>query len=231
MFCGGCATPLSPLAYAFSASTHAYQATPIESENAMLAARSFRIVGTIVFLFQFLFLAADRVTMPGYQKVFLPLYVINSIDGLFAVVVTRARWFPRYWKPLALVQVGLLDVTGTIMNIFSGTVTPHFYIIITFSIGCATFLPWGLIWQSALNLFCLTSYVVVCLYATVAERFLYYQWITLLAVLILSECPAAFIDQYRRRLFRQLEELTLALKASRDKSEVLASMSHEMRTP
>ena len=117
------------------------------------------------------------------------------------------------------------------MNIFSGTVTPHFYIIITFSIGCATFLPWGLIWQSALNLFCLTSYVVVCLYATVAERFLYYQWITLLAVLILSECPAAFIDQYRRRLFRQLEKLTHALKASRDKSDFLASMSHEMRTP
>jgi signal transduction histidine kinase/DNA-binding response OmpR family regulator len=117
------------------------------------------------------------------------------------------------------------------MNIFSGTVTPHFYIIVTFSFGCATFLPWGVIWQSALNLVCLASYVLVCLHATVVERFLYYQWITLLAVLILSEFPAAFIDQYRRRLFRQLDELTHALKASRDKSDFLASMSHEMRTP
>jgi hypothetical protein len=122
-----------------------------------------------------------------------------------ALLVTRTRWFRRYWKALALVQVGLLDVTGAIMNIFSGTVTPHFYTIITFSIGCATFLPWGVIWQSVLNLFCLGSYVLVSLHATVAERFLYYQWITLLAVLILSEFPAAFIDRYRRRLFRQLE--------------------------
>jgi signal transduction histidine kinase/DNA-binding response OmpR family regulator len=213
------------------ASAHSNRPTAIESENAALAARCFRIVGTIVFLFQFLYLAADRVTMAQYQRIFLPFYVINSIDGLFALVVTRARWFPRYWKPLALVQVGLLDVTGTIMNIFSGTVTPHFYIIVTFSFGCATFLPWGVIWQSALNLVCLASYVLVCLHATVVERFLYYQWITLVAVLILSEFPAAFIDQYRRRLFRQLDELTHALKASRDKSDFLASMSHEMRTP
>jgi two-component system, sensor histidine kinase and response regulator len=231
IFCGGCAIGLSPPTDGFRASAYANHPAPIESENALLAARSFRIVGTIVFLFQFLFLAADRVAMAEYQKTFLPLYAINAIDALFALVVTRAQWFPRYWKPLALVQVGLLDLTGTIMNIISGTVTPHFYIIITFSIGCATFLPWGVIWQSALNLFCLASYVLVCLYATVAERFLYYQWITLLAVLILSEFPAAFIDKYRRRLFRQLEELTHALKASRDKSDFLASMSHEMRTP
>jgi len=204
----------------------------------MLAARCFRIVGTIVFLFQFLYFAADRAAMAQYQHFYLPFYVINSIDGLFAVVVTRTRWFPRYWKPLALVQVGYLDVAGAIMNIFSGTVTPHFYTIITFSFGCATFLPWGVVWQSALNLVCLASYVVVSLKATVVERLVPYQWITLLAVLILSEFPAAFIDQYRRRLFRQLEELTHALKASRDalkasrdKSDFLASMSHEMRTP
>ena len=169
--------------------------------------------------------------MPRYQKTFLPLYGVNGIDAACAVVVTRARWFALYWKPLALVQVGLLDLTGTLMNIYSGTVTPHFYVIITFSIGCATFLPWGVIWQSALNLICLTSYVLVCLYASDEERFLYYQWITLLAVLILSEFPAAFIDQYRRKLFHQLDNLTHALKASRDKSEFLASMSHEMRTP
>ena len=161
----------------------------------------------------------------------MAILCINGINALFAIVVTRARWFPHYWKLLALVQVGLLDMTGTIMNIHSGTLTPHFYTIITFSIGCATFLPWGVIWQTALNLLCLSSYVLVCLNATIVERFLYYQWITLLVVLILSEFPAAFIDQYRRRLFRQLEELTRALKASRDKSEFLASMSHEMRTP
>jgi two-component system sensor histidine kinase/response regulator len=176
--------------------------------------------------------------MPEYQKIFLPLYAINAIDAVFAIAVTRTRSFPHYWKPVGLIQVGLLDLTGTIMNIFSGTVTPQFYIIITFSIGCATFLPWGVVWQSALNLLCLASYVVVCLSASVAERFLYYQWITLAAVLILSEFPAWFIDHYRRRLFRQLEELshalderTCALKASGDKSEFLASMSHEMRTP
>jgi signal transduction histidine kinase/CheY-like chemotaxis protein len=210
----------------------------IESENAALAARCFRIVGPIVFLCQFLFLVADRLVMPEYRKTFLPLYAINGIDAAFALWVTRTRWFSRYWKLLALIQVGLLDLTGMIMNIFSGTVTPQFYIIIPFSMGCATFLPWGVIWQSALNLLCLVSYILVCLYANVTERFLYYQWITILAVLILSEFPAAFIDQYRCRLFRQLEELSLAhqaltraLKASQDKSEFLASMSHEMRTP
>jgi two-component system, sensor histidine kinase and response regulator len=213
------------------AAAHFRDRTRIESENAMLAARSFRIAGTIVFLFQFLYLAADRFTLPEYQKIFLPLYAINGIDAACAILATRRQWFRRFWKPLALVQVGVLDATGAIMNLFMGTVTPHFYTIITFSAGCATFLPWGVNWQSGLNLFCLASYVLVCSYATVAERFLYFQWITLLAVLILSEFAAVFIDSYRRRLFLQFEKLTHALKASRDKSEFLASMSHEMRTP
>ena len=210
---------------------------PIESENAALAARCFRIVGTIVFLFQFLYFAADRAAMPQYQHFYMLGYALSSIDGLLSIVVTRARWFPRYWKPLALVMVGGLDVAGAIMNIFNRTVTPHFYTIITFSFGCATFLPWGMVWQTALNLVCLATYAFVSLNSTVVEPFLTYQWITLLVVLILSEFPAGFIDQYRRRLFRQLEELshaheelTRALKASQDKSEFLASMSHEMRT-
>jgi signal transduction histidine kinase/DNA-binding response OmpR family regulator len=158
-------------------------------------------------------------------------YAVTSVDGLLAVVVTRARWFPRYWKPLALVQVGYLDVAGAVMNIFNRTVTPHFYTIIIFSFGCATFLPWGVVWQSTLNLICLSTYALVSLNSRVVEPFLTYQWITLLVVLILSGFPAAFIDQYRRSLFRQLDELTHALNASREKSEFLASMSHEMRTP
>ena len=238
IFCAGCATGLSAFADATTASAQAYHWTAIESENAALAARCFRIVGTIVFLFQFLYFAADSAAMPRDQHFYLLGYAVSGTDGLIAIAVTRAQWFPRYWKPLALVQVGFLDVAGAIMNIINGTVTPHFYTIITFSFGCATFLPWGVVWQSALNLVCLTSYVVVSLKATVVERLVPYQWITLLAVLILSEFPAAFIDQYRRRLFRQLEELTHALKASgdalkasRDKSDFLASMSHEMRTP
>jgi len=229
---------LSPTANVWRVQPVPTQRPQFESENAALAARCFRIVGTIVFLFQFLYFAADRAAMPQHQHFYMLGYALSSIDGLLAVVVARARWFPRYWKPLALAQVGSLDVAGAIMNVFNHTVTPHFYTIITFSFGCATFLPWGVIWQSALNLVCLATYAFVSLNATAVEPFLTYQWITLLAVLILSEFPAAFIDQYRRRLFRQLEELshaleerTRALKASRDKSEFLASMSHEMRTP
>jgi two-component system, sensor histidine kinase and response regulator len=203
----------------------------IEAENAALASRSFLIVGIIVTLFQFLYFAADREAMARYQHFFVPFYFLNAADGMFAVAASRMRWFPRYWKPLALVQVGLLAVTGGVMNIYSGTVTPQFYITITFSFGCATFLPWGVIWQTALNLICLAAYAAVWLNAAAANRLVPYQGIALLAVLILSEFPAAFIDRYRRRLFQQFEELALALKASRDKSDFLASMSHEMRTP
>ena len=231
IYCGACAAMLNLPADVPRVSSQRYNPAQIESENAIIAARAFRIVGAIVFLFQFLYFAADHAAMRQYQHFYLPFYAIDTAVALFAIIITRTRWFARCWKPLALVAVGLLDLTGAAMNIFSGTITPHFYTIITFSIGCATFLPWGVIWQSALNVFCLVSYVIVGMNATVAERFLYYQWITLLAVLILSEFLAHFIDHYRRRLFRQLEELTNALKASRDKSEFLASMSHEMRTP
>jgi signal transduction histidine kinase len=210
--------------------TEAYRSR-LESENAAIAARSFRIVGLIVFLFQFLYLTADRLAMGRYPDEFLPYYFVNFADALFAIAVTNTRWFPYSWKPLALVQVGTLAATGMIMNIMSGALMPQFYIIITFSFGCATFLPWGVIWQTALNLVCLASYIMVVVRTGVSETSIWYQWISLFAVLLLSEFPAAFIDSYRRRVFRQVEELTNALKASRDKSEFLASMSHEMRTP
>jgi signal transduction histidine kinase/DNA-binding response OmpR family regulator len=203
----------------------------LESENAAIAARSFRIIGLIVFLFQFLYLTADRATMGRYPDEFLPYYFVNFADALFAIAVAYTRWFAYSWKPLALVQVGTLAATGMIMNIMSGALMPQFYIIITFSFGCATFLPWGVFWQSALNLVCLASYIIVVVKTGVSEPFVWYQWISLFAVLLLSEFPAAFIDRYRGRVFCQVEELTAALKASRDKSEFLASMSHEMRTP
>jgi two-component system, sensor histidine kinase and response regulator len=203
----------------------------IESENAALAARSFLIVGTIVFLFQFLYVAVDHAVMARDQHFYIPFYLIDGLDGLLAIAVTRARWFPRYWKPLALIQVGLLAATGAVMNIYSRSLTPQFYLIIAFSLGCATFLPWGVIWQSALNFVCLMTYLAVFRSMTVADSFEPYEWLALLTVLILSEFPAAFIDQYRRRLFSQFEQLAIALKASRDKSDFLASMSHEMRTP
>jgi two-component system sensor histidine kinase/response regulator len=203
-----------------------YLTSAIDVDNASIAAHAFRIIGAIVFIFQFLYLAADAHYLPS----FLPYYAINALDAVLAILITRSRWFVHYWRPLAVLQVGALDLTGAIMNILAGTVTPHFYTIITFSFGCATFLPWGVVWQSALNLLCLFTYVVVNLTVIPAEPFARYQWIALIAVLVLSEFPAAFIDRYRRSVFHQLEELTQALRASRDKSEFLASMSHEMRT-
>jgi hypothetical protein len=111
----------------------------LEAENAAIAARAFRIAGVVVFLFQFLYLAADRATMPQYQHVFFPYYVTNLIDGMLAILVTYSRSFPRYWKPLALGLVGMLAATGAAMNLLSGIVTPQFYLIITFSFGCAIF--------------------------------------------------------------------------------------------
>jgi signal transduction histidine kinase len=193
----------------------------IESESAELAARSFRVVGTIVFFFQFLYLIADSVRFQPYLHLDLPLYVINCIDGLLAIMITRTPWFSRYWKPLALAMVGMLDVTGTIMDSVSGTPTPNFYTIITYAFGCATFLPWGAIWQAAINLLCLTNFIIVTLNSRVDDRFAFYQWIALAAVLILSEFCAAFLHQYRHKLFGQVEEIADAYRKIQNLNAVL----------
>ncbi|MGA2410012.1 MAG: response regulator [Candidatus Binataceae bacterium] len=222
---------LRQLADALRASFRADSPPALESENVALAARSFRISAAIVFTFQFLYFAADRTTPVHFKHFFLPYFLINGIDAFAAIAVASTRWFARYWKPLAMVQVGILCATAIIMNIIRGTITPLFYVLAMLSLGCSTFLPWGVAWQSAFNLLCASSYVAVNLQATAVEPYVHYQWIALLGVLILSAFTAAYIDQYRRRVFRQLEEVAQALKASQDKSEFLASMSHEMRTP
>jgi C4-dicarboxylate-specific signal transduction histidine kinase len=174
-----------------------------------------------VFFFQFLYLIADSFRFQPYLHLYLPLYVINCIDGLLAIVITRAPWFSQYWKPLGLVMVGTLDVTGTVMDSVSGTPTPNFYTIITYAFGCATFLPWGAIWQGAINLLCLTNFVIVTLNSRVDDRFVFYQWIALAAVLILSEFCAAFLSQYRHKLFRQVEEIADAYRKIQNLNAVL----------
>ena len=59
---------LSPTANVWRVQPMLIDQPQFESENAALAARCFGTVGKIVFLFQFVFVAADRSAMPGYQR-------------------------------------------------------------------------------------------------------------------------------------------------------------------
>ena len=88
------------------------RSSALEAENAAIAARAFRIVGVIVFLFQFLYLAADHCTMAQYQHVFFPYYVANLIGGILAITVTYSRWFPALLEASRPGAGGLLAATG-----------------------------------------------------------------------------------------------------------------------
>src|SRR5207248_1367127 len=97
-----------------------------------------------------------------------------------------------------------------------------------FSVGCAAFMPWGGRWQGLINLVCLSSFFIDKAYSAGASGFALYRLLGLLLVLLLAQVIATFIDRYRRQL---IEARQAAIAGSLAKSQFLASMSHEMRTP
>lgn len=198
------------------------------------AVRHLRAGAAILLAVQFLNVAADFYAKPGYAARFTQFHLVNAALLAATVAVTWSQVFRRNWQSGALLVCFLLLGNGTLMSVLSRDVLPRFVSVLVFSLGCATFLPWGGLWQAALNLICFLSFATDIFYTGGVHREGAYLWVGLISTLILAQFVALYSDRYRRALIAtagELAERDAAIESARLKSLFLATMSHEIRTP
>jgi signal transduction histidine kinase len=112
------------------------------------------------------------------------------------------------------------------------------YVLLTylgFMLASAMIIPWGAGFQLALNCGIIVAYVAGITGGARVGPVPGYDYITILAGVVLSTFGAYYIDQYRRQLFAQAGALREANRnleaASRARTELLSGLSHDMRTP
>lgn len=198
------------------------------------AVRHLRAGAAVLLAIQFLNVGADFYAKPGFAARFTPFHLVNVVllAGTFAL--TWSKIFRDNWRAGALIVCVLLLGNGTLMSVLSRDVLPRFVSVLVFSLGCATFLPWGGRWQAALNLVCFLSFATDIFYTGGVHREGAYLWIGAISTLILAQFVALYSDRYRRALVSSAEKLAerdATIESARLKALFLATMSHEIRTP
>jgi signal transduction histidine kinase/CheY-like chemotaxis protein len=161
----------------------------------------------------------------------LPFQIFNLV--LVSVAALGVPWIGRNWRwwtfGFCLVLMISVTVAGLVVDEDDPVLMTLFVLIITSAVS----IPWDARWQGALGLVALGSFTLSAMIGAV-ERNDLQQWLILAALMAFAATFAALKSFYRRQqwLVVDLEKSrTLALSASKSKSEFLSSMSHEIRTP
>lgn len=179
-------------------------------------------------------IAADFYAKPGYAARFTSFHLLNILLLGTLIALTWTRFFAAQWRAIVLVACAVLLGVGTLMSVLSHDVLPRFVSVLIFSMGCATFLPWGGSYQCMLNLFCLLSFATDKFYSGGIAHQTAYLWIGLFTALTVSQFVAVYSERARKALIANAEELAMrdaAIESARLKTLFLATMSHEIRAP
>jgi hypothetical protein len=102
-----------------------------------------RAGGAILLAVQFANIAADFYAKPGYAARFTSFHMLKIVLLGTLIGLTWTSFFATNWRAIILMLCALLLGDGTLMSVLSHDVFPRFVSVLIFSLGCATFLPWG----------------------------------------------------------------------------------------
>ncbi|MGA6970052.1 MAG: HAMP domain-containing sensor histidine kinase [Candidatus Binatus sp.] len=144
----------------------------------------------------------------------------------FGLVWTRA--FKRHWRIwIMLYNVALI---AALIAISRETQDPEsrFIAIMLCPLASASFVSWGTRWQFAMAIMALAGYAAGEYFVPIDSPFTIYRWMGLCAAVVFAQYTAIFIERYRRRLKRQVEDLE---EAARFRQTQIATMAHDIRSP
>ena len=110
----------------------------------------------------------------------------------------------------------------------TGDPESRFLSVMLCPLATAAFVSWGTRWQFAMNLTAALSYAVGVYLVPIETPYGMYRWMGLVTALIFAQYTAIFIDRYRRRLSKQVEDLE---EAARFRQTQIATMAHDIRSP
>jgi signal transduction histidine kinase len=144
----------------------------------------------------------------------------------FSLVWTRV--FKRFWKLWTLLYLSFLIAMFIAISHFTGDPESRFIAITLCPLATAAFVSWGTRWQVAMALTTIGAYGGGQYLVPIETPYGTYRWMGLIAALIFAQSTTVFIDRYRRRLHKQVDDLE---EAARFRQNQIATMAHDIRSP
>ncbi|MGA7870422.1 MAG: HAMP domain-containing sensor histidine kinase [Candidatus Binatus sp.] len=152
--------------------------------------------------------------------------ILGATCLFFGLVWTRA--FRRRWRFWILVYNVFLIAMFIVISRATGDPESRFVAIMLCPLATAAFVSWGTRWQFAMALTAVLGYAAGEYFVPIETPYGMYRWMGLAAALIFAQYTAIFIERYRRRLKKQVEDLE---EAARFRQTQIATMAHDIRSP
>ena len=136
--------------------------------------------------------------------------------------------FRRFWKFWTLLFNLVLITMFFLISRRTGDNESRFIATLLCPLATAAFVSWGTRWQFAMAILAMTAYAVGERLVPMPEPDAMYKWMGLTAGMVFAQYTAIFIERYRRRLHKQVEDLE---EAARFRDTQIATMAHDIRSP
>jgi signal transduction histidine kinase len=160
---------------------------------------------------------------PGTGLHWLILAVTCLLFGL-----SWTQSFKRRWKFWILLYEVFLMATFVLISRETHDPESRFIAIMLCPLATASFVSWGTRWQFAMAVTAVLAYAAAEYYVPIKTPFGMYRWMGIVAGVIFAQYTAIFIERYRRRLRKQVEDLE---EAARFRQTQIATMAHDIRSP
>jgi signal transduction histidine kinase len=160
---------------------------------------------------------------PGTGLHWLVLGVTCLLFGL-----SWTEQFKRRWKFWILLYEVFLMTTFILISRETGDPESRFIAIMLCPLATASFVSWGTRWQFAMAVTAVLAYAAAEHFVPIKTAFGMYRWMGIVAGVIFAQYTAIFIERYRRRLRKQVEDLE---EAARFRQTQIATMAHDIRSP
>ncbi|MDO8435003.1 MAG: HAMP domain-containing sensor histidine kinase [Candidatus Binatus sp.] len=152
--------------------------------------------------------------------------ILGGTAVFFGTLWTRA--FRRQWKLWTFSISLFLMWMFTIISASTRDPESRFITMALCPMATASFVNWGPRWQFSMAAISLATFSAAQYFVPIENPFIMYQWLGLVAALGIAQFTAIYIDRYRRRLSRQVEDLE---EAARFRQNQIATMAHDIRSP
>jgi signal transduction histidine kinase len=189
--------------------------------------RVLKLGGALGIFMLLAYLAYDQQVRGKYAPgTALHWFMLGATCLFFGLFWTRA--FKRRWKLWILLYNVLLIAAFVLISRQTGDPESRFIAIMLCPLATAAFVSWGTGWQFAMAIVAVVGYAAAVYFVPIDTPYGMYRWMGLTAAVIFAQYTAIFIERYRRRLRKQVEDLE---EAARFRDTQIATMAHDIRSP
>ncbi len=189
--------------------------------------RVLKLGGALGIFMLLAYLAYDQQVQGGNAPgIGLHWLILGATCLFFGLVWTRS--FKRHWKFWILLYNLFLMTVFILISRATGNPESRFITIMLCPVATAAFVSWGTPWQSVMAGTSLLGYAASEYLVPIETPYGMYRWMGLVAAVFFAQYTAIFINRYRRRLKKQVQDLE---EAARFRQTQIATMAHDIRSP